>query len=139
MRINASFAAVSIGVLFAFGSGVAGARPVPYEAVFGNPCTGELVFLQGAVNIVEPNHFNIHATGTSASGVRYVLNQPSSGRFDDDGQGADGFIATGPLHFIAIGESTSGDDYVQSFVFRITIDANGEVRVELVHFDSRCV
>ena len=120
--------------------------PVAFEAE--NPCTGEALFVEGTLHLVGRTtedaagglhlmgHSNLEGKATSASGAGYVLvpggNNPVSVR--------SGALQTLASHskFVRQGEGVAADDFASSWIFHLTVDAEGNIDPVVDKFASEC-
>ena len=120
--------------------------PVAFDVE--NPCTGEALFVEGTLHVVGHatedtsgglhffGHSNLQAKAVSASGARYVLvvggNNPLSIR--------SGALQTLASHekFVRQGEGVEADDFSSSWIFHLTVDADGNLDLVVDKFTSEC-
>jgi hypothetical protein len=126
---------------------IEGKFPANYEIV---TCAGELVHIEGTLHLVLHItedaaggyrifvHNNTHATGVSASGTEYVVNQLGNRIEKFSVDSADTFTLAQPNTFIAKAESTPEDDIIFHQVFHITRNANGELTAVVENVKVEC-
>jgi hypothetical protein len=125
---------------------------VPIAFVVPNPCTGELITVEGTQHFVFNStvtengmfhfqgHSNIQLQGVSESGAKYVLHQTqnSHSNFDVFSDSADNFTSTTTLQFIRQGSETAEDDFQQKVLVHVTINANGDLTSEVSTLEIEC-
>ena len=124
----------------------------PFEFQIPDPCTGELVFIEGTQHIVSNDtqdstgeshlkgHVNLQAQGESASGAKYVAARTTNDHQNLDGtsESAENFTFTQTLQFIRKGSETPEDDFQAQFLFHATRNANGEFTAEIENVEVVC-
>jgi hypothetical protein len=157
-RLVLSLAVVGMTLALAAGMALAQATTdkfndrTPFTDAFINPCTRELVPVEGTEHLVFHRtedagggfHFKGHANtqlkGESASGAKYVVHQigNSQDNFDVFSESADNFTLTLTLQFIRQGSDTSEDDFQEKLLSHVTVNANGEITSVVEQFESEC-
>ena len=151
MNVRKCIAACSVAAALAIGttSVVAAASPGAGDRIFiatefASPCTGEVVLVEGTLQGFQPagnnaaGHSDFHGTATSESGTTYILTFVSAAVVDQ-GPGDATFTFVQPLTFIATGEATTGDDFLVTFVFHVTTDAEGNPVANVLIANAVCV
>lgn len=133
----------------------------PFAFGWVNPCTEEVVFLEGTIHLVsrggEPPfvgphgfHFSVQARGISNTGMKYVLVdvQNVQTTFPEaafPGQeppperpAADIYTAVVRIQLIRQGSESPADDQRYFVDAHITENANGEITVLRLDVDERC-
>ena len=143
-------------MIVASGVALAQAEPQrePLDTVFFSPCTEELILFEGFAQFIPQRvHHDqgggLHGTAQglnhgegvgTISGDKYIFNALGNGastlRLDG---GTNTSSAVFPFTFIREGEDGSPDDLVGNAVFKFTTNANGELVVELIIENYKCV
>jgi hypothetical protein len=126
----------------------------PLDTTFFSPCTEELILFEGFAHFIPQRvHFDQggglhgmaqglnHGEGVGTiSGDKYIFNFLSTGastlRLDD---GTNTSVSITPISIIRQGEDGSPDDLVGNAVFKFTTNANGELVVEIIIENFKCV
>jgi hypothetical protein len=157
-RLALSVAVVGMTLALAAGMALAQATTdtfndrIPFTSEFINPCTGELVPVEGTQHLVFHRtedadggfhfrgHENLQAKGVSDSGAKYVVREGfnSQDKFDVFGESATNFTFMATLQFIRQGSETAEDDFQAKVLSHVTINANGEVTSVVEQSESEC-
>jgi len=122
--------------------------PVAFE--IENPCTGEVVFIEGTLHSVFhitrdadggfhiKGHNNFQAQGVSPSGAKYVVHESANRQLNFRDESADNFTFLVTLEAIRQGSATPEDDFKVKALIHITANANGELTAEVVKIRGEC-
>ena len=109
----------------------------------GSPCTAEPVVLQGQAHLVLSVtedaaggfrlvfHADEHVRGSTASGVQYVGSNTHTHRTNLTPGGTVTFTDRVHLNIVRQGEGAAGDDFYLHAIYHFTVNANGEMTVEV--------
>ncbi len=117
----------------------------PLDSGIVNPCTGELVFLEGFGQFVShatidengghhlKMHVTLHGQGVSASGAKYVWHESfNQYLYFSPEESADNITLAVSFRVIRQGSATPEDDFIGKAVVHFTRNANGEVTAEVI-------
>jgi hypothetical protein len=151
VNVRKSIAAWPLAAILAIGatSVVVAASPgagdrIPIVTEFGSPCTGEVLLVEGTLHGFPPGgnnaagHSDFHGTATSESGTTYIFMFVSAAVVER-GPGNATFTFVQPLVFIATGEAATGDDFLVTFVFHVTTDAEGNPVATVLIMNAVCL
>jgi hypothetical protein len=147
---------LATAVIVSSGVALAQAEPQrePLNTTFLSPCTEELILFEGFAHFIPQRvHHDqgggLHGTAQglnqgegvgAVSGAKYIYISLNTGastlRLDG---GTNTSSAVFPLTIIREGEDGSPDDLVGNAVFKFTTNANGELVVELIIENYKCV
>jgi hypothetical protein len=122
----------------------------PFAFEIENPCTGEVVFIEGTLHFVFhitqdadggfhiKGHLNFQGKGVSPSGAKYVVYESANSQFNFRAESADNFTSPVTFQVIRQGSPTPEDDFKVKALFHFTENANGELTAEVFKFEAQC-
>lgn len=151
LRTFALLGAVALGLALA-GVAQADGKPLivtePFEEVFPNPCTGEIVILNGDVLVLlhqtEDGAGGFHEKftlvprgiiGTGASGTQYRAVGAHSDALNTGPGRATTFTLSATFNVISKGGT---DNFISKATVHFTVNANGDLTAEVVEIRAEC-
>jgi hypothetical protein len=119
---------------------------VDLEADFVHPCTGEAIHMTGRnkITVVETESgYSIHISypnwlGTAPDGTKYVYPGATNESSHTSASGQTSFTSIDRQRFIGSGPEGTANDFLLDVSYHYTINANGEVTVDIANVEANC-